>query len=157
MDSGVLNLLINIVQPTRIVDGHLQYRDSLKILVEVESVGSTFKKVVLVDPGSKELLGNDLCDPSQLILYAIAYCATCAAAHVPDVRRRCDPFAFLLPPMIGEPVMVLMSFDDFNIRSSRVVTFNIPPRHRRSSSSGRWCRCDNESLMYVSSLILSSR
>ena len=155
MDSGVLNLLINIAEPTRIIDGHLQYRDSMKILVEVESVGSTFKKLVLVDPGSKEPLGNDLCDPSQLILYAIAYCATCAAAHVPDARRRCDPFAFLLPPMIEEPVMVLMSSDGFHIRLSRAVTFKVPHRYRRPPH-GQWYRCDNESLMYVLPLILSS-
>ena len=156
MDSGVLNLWINIEHPAQIIDGHLQYRESLEILVKVESVGSTFKKVVLVDPASKELPGNDLCDPSQLILYAIAYCATCVAVHVPGARRRCDPFAFLLPSMIEEPVMVLMSFDDFNIRFSRVVYFKVPPRYR-GPSDGQSSRCDNESLMYVLPLVPSSK
>ena len=156
MDSRVLNLLINIVQPTRIIDDHLQYRDSMKILVEVESVGSTFKEVVLVGPGSKDLVGNDLRDPSQLIFYAIAYCATCAAVHVPDSRQRCDPFAFLLPPRMENPITVLTYFDDFNTRCSRVVSFKVPYRYLRPVS-GQWSRCANESLMYVSPLIPSSR
>ena len=153
MDSGVLNLLITIPESARIINGHLQYGGSVKLLVSIESVGSAFKKVVLVNPASKELQGNDLCDPSQLILYAIAYCAMCAAFHVPGARRRCDPFAFFLPPTIEDPITVLMSFDDFNTRFSRVLSFKVPYRYPGLFSD----RCDNESLMYVPSLIPSSR
>ena len=156
MDSGVWNLLINMVQPTRVIDGYFEYRDTVTIRIGVESLGSTFKEVVLVDPASKELLGNDLCGPSQLILYAIAHCTACATVHVPGARRRCEPFAFFLSPDIRNPITVLMSFDDFNTRVSRVVPFKIPRRFRRPVS-GEWSRCADDSLMYVPSLILSSR
>ena len=149
MDSGALNLLVNILEPTRILDDHLQYRDRVKICVEVEPVGSTFKRVVLVHPDSIHLLGNYLSDPSHLILSAIAYCTSCVAMHVPDARRRCDPPAFFLPPSIEWPIAVLMSFDDSNTRFSQMATFKVPSRYRRPLD-GQWYRCGNESLMYVS-------
>jgi hypothetical protein len=135
--------------PTRILDGHLTYRDRVKILLEVELVGSTFKKVVLVDPDSIHSLGNHLSDPSQLIFYATAYCASCKAMHVSDARQRCDPPVFFLLPTIQSPILSLMSFDNFNTRLSTVATFMVPPRYRRPSE-GQSIRCASESLMYVS-------
>ena len=156
MDSGVLNLLVNILEPTGILDGHLLYRDRVRIRVEVEPVGSTFKRVVLVHPGSIHLLQNYLSDPSHLILSAIAYCASCVAMHVPDARRRCDPPTFLLPPSIKWPIEVLMSFVDSNTRFSQIAAFDVP-RHDRRPSYCQGYRCDNESLMYVFSLIPSFR
>jgi hypothetical protein len=143
-----LNLFVDILNPTRIVDGHLQYSGYLKVLVEVEAVGSTFKKVVLVNSESTHL-GNSLSDPSQLILYAKVYCASCAAMQAPDAPRRCDPLAFFLPAKIESPITVLMSLDDFNTRPSQTATFNVPPRYQRPSD-GQWFRCGRESLMYVS-------
>ena len=150
-----MNLLVDILFPTRILHDHLRYRYYVKISVKVEAVGSTFKKVVLVDPDSIHFLGNYLSDPSQLILYAIAYCTSCAEMHVPDARPRCDPPAFFLPPDIESPITLLMSFDGFNTRYSQIATFKVPPRYRRPSQ-GQSSRCDRESLMYVFSLISSS-
>lgn len=142
-----MNLLGRILEPTQILNDHLQYRDHVKICVVVELVGSPFKKVVLVDPESIPP-GNYPSDSSNLILYVMVYCNSCAVMHVPGSRRRCDPPAFILPPRIESPVTMLMDFDDFNTRSSQIVTFKVPPRFRRPSN-GQWFRCDCESLMYV--------
>jgi len=154
MQKGV-DLRVQILEPTQILDNHIQYRGHVKIRIEVEPVSSIFK-VVLVDPQEASFEANHLSDPSQLILYAKAYCASCAALSISDARRRCDPPTFLLPPSIESPVAMLMSFDDFKTRFSQIVTFKVPPRFRRPSN-GQWFRCNCESLMYVFSLIPRSR
>ena len=153
MDSWVSNLSINILEPTQIHDNHLQYRYHMKIHVGLESVGSMFKNVVLVDvvpvdPDSIHLLGNYLSDPSQLIFHAMAYCTSCSAMRVPNARRRCDPLAFSLQPSIESPIAALTSSDGFNTRCSQIPSFKIPPQYRRPSN-GQSIRCDQESLMYV--------
>ena len=146
MDSGVLDLLVNILQPSRIFNDHLQYRDRVKIRVEVEPIGSTFKRVVLAHTDSIHLRGDPLSDPSDLILSAMAHCASCMATPVSDARRLCDPRTFFLLPIIEFPITVLMSFDDSNTRFSQIAAFNVPRRYRRPSD-GQWYRCENESLM----------
>lgn len=146
--------MIKILEPTQIIDGHLVYSPHMTILVEVEPVGSMFKKVLLVDPISIHFPRNYPPDPSQLILYATAYCAPCAEMHVPDARWRCDPVAFFLLPRIESPITVLMYFDDSNTRFSQIATFKFPPRGRQLSD-GQSPRCDRESLMYVVPLIPS--
>ena len=156
MNSGVSIQLVSILEPTRILDDHLQYRDQVKIRVEVQSVGSTFKNVVLVDTDSIHLLGNYLSDPSQLILHATACCASCSAMHVPNARRRCDPPAFFLQPSIESPITAVTSFDGFNTRCSQIPSFEVPLQYRRPSN-GQSIRCDQESLMYVFSPIQTPR
>ena len=151
MDSEALNLRIDILEPTRVLDGHLQYRDQVKIRIDVERLGFRFKEVVLADPCSIQLPGNHLSDPSQLILHATASCASCTTQAF-RTGRKCSPMTFRLIPSIEG---VLMSFDDYNTRYSRVTAFKIPHRYRRPTH-GQWSRCSDESLMHVFCLMASS-
>ena len=109
VDSGVSILLVNILEPTQILDDHLQYRYHVKIRVEVQSVGSTFKNVVLVDPYSINLLGNYLSDPSQLILHATAYCASCSAMQVPKCSSGSAPLPKTISPSFYHRASKVMS------------------------------------------------
>lgn len=148
--------MVKILEPTRILGGCLQYRDQVKLLVEVEQFDVTFKEVVLVNPAIA-IPENYLSDPSRLFLYGTACCRSCVATPAgTDARRLCDPLAFLLIPNIEEPVTVFMSFDDLKTRVSQNTTFKIPPRYRRPSH-GQSFRCDHESLMYAFFPIPSSR
>lgn len=150
MDSEALNLTATALVPSRVVDDHLQYREQLKLLVEIERLGSRFKEVVLLDPGS--MLGNHHADPSRLFLSVTAYCAPCATTQASESQRRCDPLSFPLPPSVQG---LLLAFDHSHTRFSRAVTLNIPRRYRRPSGD-QWHRCGAESLVYVFSLIQSS-
>lgn len=140
---------MTILEPTRILEGFLQYRDQVKLRVEVERFDFTFREVVLVDPAT-DIPETYLSDPSLLFLYGTACCRSCAITPASDPRRRCDPLAFPLPPDIEESITPFMSFDDFDTWLSEIITFKIPPRYRRPSQ-GQSFRCDHEALMYVSS------
>lgn len=151
-----MNLWVTILEPTRKFAGCFQYRDQVKLLVEVEQFDVTFKEVVLVDP-TIDIPENYLSDPSRLFLYGTASCRSCVAtAASTDARRLCDPIAFFLPPDIEEPITTFMSFDDLNTRVSQIATFKIPPRYRRPSH-GQSFRCDHELLMYALFPMPSSR
>ena len=148
MDREPLNLSATVLEPTRTLDGYLQYRDQVKLRVEVERFDCRFKEVVLVS-SAIDIDGGYLSDPSRLLLYGSACCRSCAATQAStDTRRLCDPLAFLLSPNIVDPVKVFMSFDDFNTRFSEIATFKIPHRYRRRSDDQPF-RCDHEALMYV--------
>lgn len=142
-------MLITTLGPDIMLDGHLQYRDQVKIRVDVERCGSRLKELVLPNPYSMQPLGNHPVDPSKLLLTGTASCASCAMTQDADIGRRCSPQTFfLLPSKAG----VLLSFDDSNTRYSQDAAFKIPFRYRKPSN-GRWTRCESESLMSVFSLM----
>jgi hypothetical protein len=62
--SEASKLWVTILEPTRLVDGHLQFRQQLKIHVEVEHLGSNWE-VVLVYPESDVALGNNIFSAEQ--------------------------------------------------------------------------------------------
>ena len=136
----------------RILDGHFEYRNQVKIRVDVERVGSSYKGLALGDLPSIQLLGNYLPDLSQLLLSATASCASCMMTQAADSGQRCDPHTFSLTP---RKAGTFLSFDDYNTRYSRDATFKIPFRYR-SPSQGQWSRCGAESLMSVFCLIPGS-
>jgi len=146
MNSGILDLSCNIMEPTQILSDHLQYRYDVKIRVEVEPAG------LLVDPHSIHFLGNYLSDPLQLILYAKAYYASRAANYPADAHSRYDLPAFPLPPSIE-----IAALGEFNTGRSRIGSFDTPPRYQRLSN-GQSTQCDQESLVqYVFSLTQTPR
>jgi hypothetical protein len=138
VDSRDLNCLDKILDRTQILNDHLQYRNHVKIRVEVEPIGSTFK-VVLVDQASTHLLGNYLSDSLKHILYA-------ATIQASDAQSQCDPSAFFLPPNIE--ITAVMSCEDLIARCSQIGSFEIAPHYQRPSN-GQSIRCDQESFMYV--------
>lgn len=152
MDSERLNFTGSILTPTRILNDHLQYRQELKIRVEVDYSGSTFKEVVVVDPDSTQRLVNCMWDSSKLLLVATASCVPCATTQDSDDAHRCTPQKFTLPPSVEG---TFLRFDDLKTHFSGVVTLKVPSRYRRPSP-GQWSRCDAESLAYVFSLMGSS-
>ena len=149
MDSDV-HVFITTVGPDSIVDGHIQYRNQVKIRVDVERCGSRVKELVLLDPYSMQPPGHYQLASSQLLLTGTGFCASCMTTQ--DADRRCSPVRFFLPP---SKEGVLLSFDDSNTQYSQVATFEIPFRYRKPSR-GQWSRCDSESLMSVFSLMSSS-
>lgn len=151
MDSEGLSLEVDILKPIPIHDGHLQYRDDLKIRVGVKYFGSKFKKVALVDPDPTKRQ-DYLPDPSQLLLFANVYCASCQTTHASETRRLCNPPTFPLPPSAEG---VFLHLDDSKTHFSGVAIFNIPARARKLSS-GQGYRCNAESLVYVFFLMRSS-
>ena len=138
-------------KPGRILDGHFEYRNQVKIRVDVVRVGSGYRELALGDLPSMQRLGNYLPDLSQLFLSATASCASCTT-QAADIEQRCDPHTFSLTP---RKAGTFLSFDDYNTRYSRVATFKIPFRYR-SPSQGQWSRCGAESLMSVFFLIPGS-
>ena len=152
MDSEVLNVFITTLGTDSILDGHLQYRNQVKIRVDVERYGSRVKELLLLDLQSMQPLGNYPLDPIQLLLTGTASCASCITTQYLDIGQRCSPHTFSLPP-IKEGV--LLYFDDYNTHYSQVAEFKIPSRYRKPSH-GQWSRCDSESLMSVFSLMPSS-
>ena len=143
---------ITALGPDSMLDGHLQYRNKIKIRVDVECFGSRFKELVLPDPYSTQPLGIYPIDPSHLLLTGTAFCSSCTMTQDADIGQRCSPHTFSLPP---SKKGVLLSFDDYNTQYSQVVAFMIPFRHRKPSHD-RWSRCDSESLMSVFSSMPSS-
>lgn len=133
-------------EPGRILDGHLEYRDQVKIRVVVDHVGSSFRELALGDLPSMQHL-DYLPDPPQLFLSGIASCASCMMPQAADIGQRCNPPTFSLTP---SEAGAFLSFDDYNTQYSRVATFKIPFRYR-NPSPGQWSRCGAESLMSVAS------
>jgi len=139
----------------RIFDGHFEYRDQVKIRVDVERDGSRFRELVLGDLPTMQHPGNYLSDSTQLFqmfLSGTAFCASCMMMQIADIGQRCNPLTFSLTP---SEAGVFLSFDDYNTQYSRVATFKIPFRYR-NPSHGQWSRCGAESLMSVFCLMLSS-
>lgn len=125
-----MNPSVTVTEPTSVVKSHRQCRGQVKIQVEVARVGpSTFKEVILVDPGSTHLLSSFRLEASQPLFCGQAYCASCAGIQVSDARLQCSP---------------------------DIATFKIPSRCRKRVN-GQWFRGDLESLMYAFLLLLSSR
>ena len=150
-DSEVV-VFITTVGNDSVVDGHIRYRDHVRIRVDVERCGSRFKELVLLEPYSIQTPGNYQLSPSQLVLTGTAFCALCRTTQDADLGRRCSPHTFYLPP---RKEGVLLSFDESNTRYSQVAVFEIPFRYRKPSH-GQLSRCDSESLMSVFSLMPSS-
>jgi len=151
VNSEILNVVIT-PKPGRILHGHSEYRDQVKIRVDVErDVGCSFKELALGEPPSMQHLENNPPNPPALFLSGAASCASCMMRQAADNEQRCNPPTF---PLIPSKVGVLLSFDDSNTRYSRVATFKIPFRCRKPK--GRMSRCGAESLMSVFCLMPNS-
>jgi len=149
----VLNLLVTILRPYRILSGHLMYRLDEKIRVEVAPRSRSWHLSILTQSPWWE--------------------TTCPIHHNPfSMQQRTAHRAWqcLSPVLVGDvtlspslynpiesPVPTLMSFDDFNTWFSQIATVEVPRRYRRPSDgqwfrildvcfsliprSGHWCPC----------------
>ena len=142
MDSGSLDQLVEILEPTVILSNYLQYIDQVKLLLKVGRIDPSFEEVM---PDSIHHPENHSYDLLPSFLYGIGYCTSCGTIQASDTRPRCDPFGFLLPSSTESSITTLMAFGDFNTRCSRMAPFKIP----------RHCQRDQGSLVYVFSLMLN--
>lgn len=154
MDSGSLNQLVEILGPTGNLDNHLQYIDQVGLQLKDLRINS-FKEILLLNPDSIHHPGNYSHDPLLAFIYGTAHWESCGTIQASGARSRSGPPAFLFPPCTESPITAIMVFGDFNTRCSRMAPFKIPP-HYQWPSNDYSIHCDQESLVYVFSLILNS-
>ncbi|SRR5258706_3384124 len=132
------------MEPTGILDNYLQCIDQVNLYFKVWRFASLVEEIMLVNQDTIHHPENYSSDQPLPFLYGTSHCASCAMVQASDARPRCDAPAFLLPSSTESPIAAL------------VAPFKILPHYQRPSN-GHSIRCDQESLVYVFSLMLNTR